>query len=68
MVATATFATSMLFDAPVCDVKVGLIALGDDDANKYLAADAADRLVARSGGCGLGNAGAWEKFTITPFP
>lgn len=68
MVANTNFAGSMLFDAPVCDLKQGLVALGDDDADKYLAADAADRLVARSGGCGLGNAGAWEKFTLAPAP
>lgn len=66
MIANASFAGSMLWDAPVCDVKVGLVATADDDANKYVAADNANRLIARSGGCGLGNAGAWEKFTIVP--
>jgi hypothetical protein len=64
LIANANFAGAMSFDAPVCDVKVGLIALGDDDAQKYVAADAGSRLVARTGNCGLGNAGAWEKFAL----
>jgi hypothetical protein len=66
LTANATFAGAMLFNAPVCDANVGLNATADDDTEKYLAADAANRLIARSAGCGLGNPDAWEKFTLVP--
>jgi hypothetical protein len=66
LIANATFANAMLFDSPVCDTNVGLIATSDDDAQKFVQAAAANRLIANNGSCGIGNAGAWEKWTLVP--
>lgn len=66
LICSADFAGAMLFDSPTCDTNVGLIATGDADAQKYVQAGAANRLIANNGNCGIGNAGAWEKWTLVP--
>lgn len=66
LIANTNFAGAMLFDAPVCGALVGLNATSDDDAQKWVAADALNRLVARSGGCPAADANSWEKFTLVP--
>jgi hypothetical protein len=66
LIANAAFAGATLFDSPACDVKSALVALNDDDAQRFVAAEAANRLIAKNGGCPAANAGAWEKFSILP--
>src|SRR6185369_13020177 len=66
LVANADFAGSMLFDSPACGTNVALIASADDDANKYIQAAGANRLVAANGNCPAANAGAWEKWLLVP--
>ncbi|HXK20840.1 MAG TPA: hypothetical protein VNG33_23675 [Polyangiaceae bacterium] len=71
LIANASFAGAMLFDTPYCDsnlpqVDVALIATTDDDAQKYVAADTASRLIARSGACAPATATAYEKFILVP--
>jgi hypothetical protein len=71
LIANAAFAGAMLFDSPACDVKVALVATGDDDAQKYVASDdgaGPHRLIARSGACNPASAGSYEKFTLAPAP
>jgi hypothetical protein len=64
LIANAAFAGAMLFDAPACDIKVGLYATADDDAQKAVVADAGNRLIARSASCPAADLNSWEKFSL----
>lgn len=66
LIANGNFAGAMPFDAPACGALVGLNATADDDAQKWVAADAGNRLVARSAGCPPADDNSWEKFTLVP--
>lgn len=66
LIASAEFAASMLFDTPACGANVALVATGDDDANKFIQAAGADRMIAGNGNCNGADLNAWEKWTLVP--